>query len=117
MGKNEYRGLIFTNHALTRMRERGIENEKIWETYTKPDYQDEKKNNATERRKKFGNSEISIIFQHNNKNEAVIISCWMEPPLPGSKDAKEKEWWENYKKAGFWGKLWLTFTKQLGLQG
>lgn len=115
MATNIYRGLIFTNHAKERMRDRGINQEQIWETYTSPDFQDEKKNNATERRKKFGGTEISIILKHNEKNEPIIVSCWMEPPLPGSRDAREKEWWGKYKKAGFWGKLWLTFLKQIGI--
>lgn len=114
MSKNEYNGLIFTNHALERMRERGITQEKMWQTYKNPDTQNERKHNTTERRKKFGNSEISIIFTHNERNEAIVVSCWVEPPLPGSKDAKEKEWWNRYKKAGFWGKIYLTLIKQLG---
>lgn len=113
MGNNVYNGLIFTNHALTRMKEREISREDIWETYKFPDFQDEKKNDAAERTKKFGKKEVSIIFKYNEKNEVIIVSCWMEPPLPGSRDAKEKEWWKKYQKAGFWDKLWLQAVKQL----
>lgn len=113
MGKNEFQGLIFTNHALERMAERGIKQKDIWETYTYPDFQDEKKNSATERRKKVGEHTISVIFKRNAKNEVIIVSCWIEPPVPGSRDAKEKDWWEKYKRAGFWGKLWLTVVKQI----
>lgn len=113
MSANVYQGLIFTNHALERMRERRITNQDIWETYNFPDFQAEKKNDSVERSKKFGKREISIIFKHNEKNEVVIVSCWMDPPLPGSPDAREKQWWQRYKKAGFWGKLWLTLLKQI----
>lgn len=113
MAQNEYQGLIFTNHALRRMKERGITHQNIWETYKFPDFQAEKKNDSVERSKKFGKREISVIFKHNEKNEIVIVSCWMEPPFPGSSDAKEKEWWKKYKNAGFWGKLWLQAVKQL----
>lgn len=115
MQKNEFQGLILTNHALKRVYERGITKKDIWETYSFPDAQEEKKNNTTERRKKLQSREISIIFKRNLKNEVIILSCWMEPPLPGSKDAKEKIWWQKYKKAGFFEKLWLTFLKQIGL--
>ena len=114
MSKNEYQGLIFTNHVLERMKQRGITYQQVWETYKFPDEQSELDKGATEHRKKFGSYSVAVIFKHNDKNEVILISCWMDPPLPGSKDAKEKEWWRDYKKAGFWGKLWLTFIKQLG---
>lgn len=115
MAANRYQGLIFTNHALDRMRERGITHQDIWETYKSPDIQDEKKNNAVMRSKKFGKKEVSVIFKHSAQNEVIIVSCWMEPPIPGSRDAREKEWWKKYQKAGFWGKLWLQFIKQISL--
>ncbi len=115
MGKNEYQGLIFTNHALDRMLERGIDRKDIWETYKFPDAQDERKKNGIERRKKFKDYEVSIVYAYNEKNEPIILSAWVDPPLPGTGDQKEKEWWEKYKKAGFWGKLFLSFQKQIGL--
>lgn len=111
--KNEYQGLIFTNHALERMRERGITQQQVWETHKFPDAQEESKNNSTERRKKFGETTVTIIYKHNAQHETIIVSVWMDPPLPGSKDAKEKQWWQKYKKAGFWGKLWLSLSKQI----
>ncbi len=112
MAQNEYRGLIFTNHVLERMRARGITQEQIWETYTSPDKQDQIKD-ADRRVKKFGNVSVTIVFKYNEKRETIIISAWMDPPLPGSKDAAQKDWWEKYKKAGFMGKIWLTLVKQM----
>lgn len=114
MGKNQYAGLIFTNHVLSRIKERGIRPEQIWETYKNPDKQSGVKKGATERTKKFGNYFVSIVFKHNEKNEVIIISAWMDPPLPGTSDAKEHKWWKKYKRSGFWGKLWLTAVKQIG---
>ncbi|MBP7832755.1 MAG: DUF4258 domain-containing protein [Candidatus Levybacteria bacterium] len=112
MAQNEYRGLILTNHLLDRMKERGITKDYIWETYTSPDKQDTIKD-ADRRMKKFGNSSVTIVFKHNEKRQVVIISAWIDPPLPGSKDAKQKEWFEQYKKAGMWGKIWLSIIKQV----
>lgn len=112
MAQNEYRGLIFTNHVLTRMKERGITDDQIWQTFTSPDKQDQIKD-ADRRIKRFGNNSVTIVFQHNEKRETIIISAWMDPPLKGSRDTKEKEWWEKYKKAGFMGKIWLTLIKQV----
>lgn len=115
MGKNEYQGLIFTNHLLERMRQRGITHNQIWETFKHPDKQDENRKGATERTKKFEKYEITILFKHTPQNEVIIITCWMDPPLPGSQDARDKAWWENYRRAGFFGKAWLSFLKQTGL--
>lgn len=112
--QNEYRGLIFTNHVLERMRERGITKENIWETMTTPDKQDSIKN-EDRRSKTFQDYEVTVVFKHSDKRETIIISAWSDPPIPGTRDAKEKEWYTNYKKAGFWGKIWLTALKQAGL--
>lgn len=114
MSTNEYRDLIFTNHVLSRMKQRGVNSEQIWETYKSPDNQSEADKGATLRVKKFGNYSVSIIFKHNERNEVIIISAWMDPPLSGSHDAAEKERWNKYKRSGFWGKLWLTTLKQFG---
>lgn len=115
MGKNEYKSLILTNHAIDRISQRAITEEDIWQTYKSPDFQEERKNNAVLRSKRFKNYEISIIYKYSTENKPIILSVWMEPPIPGSKDAKEKEWWGKYKRAGFWGKIFLTFQKQIGL--
>lgn len=112
MTQNEYRGLIFTNHVLTRMNERGMSQEQIWETYTAPDLQDKVKD-ADRRSKRFGEHSITIVFKYNEKHEPILLSAWMDPPLPGTKDALQKEWWNKYKKAGTLGKIWLTFIKQV----
>ncbi|MGE5041813.1 MAG: hypothetical protein ACM3IJ_02830 [Candidatus Levyibacteriota bacterium] len=113
MEKNEYQGLIITNHCLERMKQRGVTYQKIWETHTYPDFQDVLRGEATERKKKYGERTVSILFKRNHQNETIIISCWMEPPMPGSKDARQQEWYRRYKKAGFWGKIWLTAIKQI----
>lgn len=112
MAQNIYRGLIFTNHVLDRIKERGMTQEQIWETFSNPDRQDKVKD-ADRREKKFGDHTITIVFTYNNKNDVVLISAWMDPPLAGSKDARQKEWWNTYKKAGFIQKIWLTFIKQV----
>lgn len=95
--------------------QRGITYQQIWETYKFPDEQIGSKNAAVERIKKFGEYSVSIIYKHNERNEVVVLSCWMDPPLPGSTDAKEKEWWRKYKKSSFFGKFWLIFKKQVGI--
>jgi len=112
MAQNEYKGLILTDHVLTRMKERGITPDHIWETYTSPDKQDTIKD-ADRRTKKFENSSVTIVFKHNEKREVVVISAWIDPPRPGTRDAAQKEWYQKYKRSGAWGKIWLSIIKQV----
>lgn len=112
---NTYKDLVFTNHALKRMKERGIKQDEVWETYNSNSYEEYVKNGMSQKKKRFGKYEISVIFRRNAKKEVIVVSCWMEPPLPGSKDAKEKAWYQKYKNASFWGKIWLTFLHQIGV--
>jgi hypothetical protein len=65
--------------------------------------------------KRFGPSLVTVIATQSEKKEWLVLSNWIDPPLPGSIDIKKQEYWKQYKKAGFLGKFWLTLKKQLGL--
>ncbi len=114
---NQYYGnAIWTNHALKRIGQRGLSQDIAWQAFKYPDTTLPGKNPGTsEFQKKFGISLVTIIAKQNERREWIILSCWIDPPLPGSIDAKKREDWKRYKKAGFWGKFWLTLKKQLGL--
>lgn len=108
--------LIFTNHALERIKDRKIAKEHILQTFFYPDDEfDGKKPNTTEFVKHLGNSTITLIAKQNEKKEWIALSAWIDPPHPGTIDYKEKERYRAYKKSGFWGKIWLTIKSQLGL--
>lgn len=113
---NHYRGLIFTNHALQRLDERRFPIDMVVETFNRPDTQEPaKQTGAMELRKRFETSTVTVIAKQNDRKEWVVLSCWIDPPLPGTKDYKERQRYHAYRKAGFWGKVWLTIRNQLGL--
>lgn len=113
--KQDYGGIIWTNHALERLGQRGLTQDLAWQTFNSPDCSiDGKKEGTIEYQKRFNHSLVTIIAKKNEKNEWVILSCWIDPPLPGTVDAKKKEEYRKYQKAGFWGKFFLTLKKQLG---
>lgn len=115
MNYNQYYGnLIWTNHAIKRMRERGLSQEAAWDAFRKPDTTEKVKNEATKFQKRFGAILVSIVAKQNEKREWVIISCWADPPLPGSPDAKKQEQYWKYQRASGWKKWWLAFKKQIG---
>lgn len=109
-----YFNLIFTNHALDRALERGLTKEIAWKTFNQPDQHQKDNKGATRFVKFFDGYRATVIASQNKKNEWVIISFWRDPPLPGTPDERKKHRWQEYKKAGFWGKILLTVKQQLG---
>lgn len=113
---NYYRGLIFTNHALQRLDERRFPVDMVVEAFNHPDASGSAKQpGAFEYRKKFDTSTVTVIAKQNERGEWIVLSCWIDPPLPGTKDYKERQRYRSFQRAGFWGKLWLTFLRQIGL--
>lgn len=118
--------VVFTNHSIERLKERGIKGEMVWSTVRLFDSKKNGKQKDTiEFTKKFGNRTVTSICMKNNLGEWVVLSAWMDPPLEGTNDYKkhedykkeikrEKEHSKKMVKASFWGKLWLTFKKQAG---
>lgn len=110
-----YGGVIWTNHALDRLEERQLPQEMAWETFQHPDHSyPGKQSGTTEAIKKFGTSTVTIISKQNERREWIVLSCWIDPPLPGTADYKKKQAYHRYQKATFWGKIWLTLREQLG---
>ena len=111
-----YRGIIFTNHALERMRDRGLPQEQAFDTFMNSDsYQNGKEPGTIEYVKAKDNYKTTIIAKQNEKNEWVVISAWVDPPMQGSIDIQKQENYKRYQKASFWEKVLLTIRRQLGV--
>lgn len=107
--------LIFTNHALQRMKERKLSQHLAEETFRDPDRKyPAKEHNTLEFHKRFENQSVTVIAKPNNRGEWIVLSSWIDPPNPGTEDYRQRQWYKEYQKAGFWGKLWLNITHQLG---
>ena len=75
--QNNYKGLIFTNHAFQRMRERRIKQGDVWTTWRKPDQSRYAKNKgAWIYYKTFGRQKIEVVAKQNEKKEWIVISVW-----------------------------------------
>lgn len=119
--------IVFTNHSIQRLKERGITGEMVWQAVKVPDMQTPgKEKHTTEFIKRIGDRKITCVGKKNDIGEWVILSAWMDPPLEGTRDHKKRkaylkdleknhEYSKKMGKASFWGKLWLTFKKQAGL--
>lgn len=94
--QKDYKGLIWTNHALKRMRERGIKQGDAWATWKNPD-----RSKYAETRgawiyyRTFGSDRIEVVAKKNEKGEWIIISVWsreagIKPKRSRRKDRKRK---------------------------
>lgn len=115
MYSRRYGGLIWTNHAMKRLKERGLSQEDAWYAYRHPDSTSkDSENNSIKYEKKVHDSMISIIIKENEKRELIVLSCWIDPPMSGSHAQREKEEYKKYKKASVIGKIVYLVKKQLG---
>lgn len=107
--------LIFTNHALERIKERKISQDLVLQTFSSPDSKVQgKKPGTLEFTRRINNISVTLITKQNEKNDWILLSAWIDPPYPGTKDYADKKRYQEYQKAGFWRKIWLSALSQLG---
>lgn len=70
-------GVIWTNHAIDRLRERGIKQGDAWATWRNPD---QSRYAATQGAwvyyKTYGNQKIEVVAKQNERKEWVVLSVW-----------------------------------------
>ncbi|HBL52426.1 MAG: hypothetical protein A3D24_03235 [Candidatus Blackburnbacteria bacterium RIFCSPHIGHO2_02_FULL_39_13] len=86
-----YGGVIWTNHALQRLRERGIKQGDAWVTWRRPD----KSRYATAQGawiyyKTLGSEKIEVVAKQNEKKEWIILSVWSRLVWEGQHKSKTK---------------------------
>ncbi len=119
--------VVFTNHAIERMNQRGITGDWAWQSVKQPDRTSPgKEKHTTEFIKQFNKHQVTTIAKKNDIGEWVVLSAWMDPPLHGTSDYYKKEKYnkkmdrnrnldKKMEKASFWGKVWITVRKQIGI--
>lgn len=110
-----YKGAIWTNHAVERLGQRGLTQDMASQAFSHPDVSLKGKQPGTmEYQKRFGISTVTVIAKKNERNEWIILSNWIDPPLPGTEDYKKREDYKKYRNSSGFTKLLLTLKKQLG---
>jgi len=116
MSDHKYGGIIWTNHALERLGQRGLSQDLAWQTYKHPDKKLTGKNpGTTEYQKSFGNSLVTVIAKPNDDGSWIVLSNWIDPPLFGTEDYKKQQDYKKYKKSSGLMRILLVIKKQLGL--
>ncbi len=90
MDKN-YGGVIWTNHALERLTQRGIKQGDAWATFMRPDQH--RKGQAPGSwisYKTYGNEKIDVVAKKNDDGKWIILSVWSRPVFSGNPNSPPK---------------------------
>ena len=76
MDKN-FGGVIWTNHALAKLKQRGIKQGDAWATWRTPEQSRKGKvSGAWIYYRTYGNQKIEVVAKKNEKGQWLILSVW-----------------------------------------
>ena|SRR3989304_9800385 len=77
---NHFGGVIWTNHALSRMSQRGISQSDAWATWRSPQQSRKARiPGAWVYYRTYGNDRIEVVAKKNERGEWIILSVWSSP--------------------------------------
>ncbi len=104
--------LVWTKHALQRLRDRKIPQKYLVNTFHNPDKVIVgKEKNSKRFIRSFGPHQAVVVASPNEKGEWVVISGWINPPIQGGLDDRKNSWKKSYQKSSLLGKVWLEIKK------
>lgn len=90
--KKDFGGVIWTKHALARMRNRGIKQGDAWVTWKRPDQSRKANTKGTwVYYRTLDNQKIEVVAKQNEKKEWVILSVWSRIIRKNLKDKSRKK--------------------------
>lgn len=86
-----YGGVIWTKHAIERLRERNIKQGDAWATFQRPD----QSRYATTKGawiyyKTYGSERIEVVAKQNDRKEWIILTVWSRPVFESKATKSEK---------------------------
>lgn len=89
-----YGGVVWTNHALQRLKERGIKQGDAWATFQRPD----QSRYATTKGawiyyKTYGSEKVEVVAKQNDRKEWIILTVWSRPLYEKSTHRHKSENW------------------------
>lgn len=75
-----YGGVIWTNHALERLKQRGINQGDAWATFRRPEQSRyAKSKGAWIYYRTYGSEKIEVVAKKNEQGEWIILTVWSRP--------------------------------------
>lgn len=91
-----YGGVIWTDHALARMRERGISQGDAWATFRNPDQsRPAQKGGNWVYYKTYGSQKIEVVASKNEKGQWMILSVWSSSVNNTGRPAAVNKIWDS----------------------
>lgn len=92
MYSQSYKGVIWTNHALDRLKERRISQGDAWVVFSNPDQSRKGESSGSWiYYKTFGNKRLEVVAKKNERGEWIILSVWER--LLERYDGQKKQNW------------------------
>ena len=93
MANRNYGGVIWTNHAIQRLNERGISQGDAWAVWNRPE---QSRYSATKGAwiyyKTYGDERIEVVAKQNEKKEWIILSVWSKKVFANYPKTKDNFW-------------------------
>ena len=92
----KYGGVIWTNHAIRRLRERGIKIEYALTTLNSPqESRPSTVKGAWIYYRTWGNDRIEVVAKQNERKEWMVISVWSKA-VHNKNEGRSKSWWHYF---------------------
>ncbi len=91
---NKYGGVIWTNHALERLKQRNVQQGDAWATWNRPDrskYDPSK--GVWVYNRVWGDVSMEVVAKQNERKEWLILSVWSNSVSGNRKDNKPISFW------------------------
>lgn len=96
-----YGGVIWTSHALQRLRERGIKQGDAWATWRNPEQSRKGASGNWVYYKTYGTERIEVVAKQNEKREWIILSVWSKTIYGNQPTVQKSSFWKNLTKLLF----------------
>ena len=98
-------GVIWTNHALDRLRERGIKQGDAWATWNRPEQSRKGDSGNWVYYRNWGGTQIEVVakedLDRSGRKQWIILSVWSRPVYLKEKPAQKSSFWKNLVKLVF----------------
>ena len=98
---NRFGGVIWTNHALARLRERGIKQGDAWATWNRPEQSKKGASGSWVYYRNWEGTQIEVVAKQNERREWIILSVWSRPVFGQQKIPQKSSFWKNLAKVLF----------------
>lgn len=104
--------LAYSTHLGQRLKERKISRSQVDLTIRQPDSVEPSRDGKRYKRA-FGNQILTAVVTTTRSNQLIVVSAWIDPPHPGTKDARKKALYQRYRSAKGLAKWWYAFRLAL----